>query len=88
MKFIKNKDVLSREESEGFSLFNPENGELHKLNKHAFFIFTILENEMNMVEIESEVRAKFAIKEDQNLQQLLLGFLNELNSKNLIKELN
>lgn len=87
MKFIKNKDVLSRGESEGFSLFNPENGELHKLNKHAYFIFTILEKEMTISEIESEVKSKFAVNEEQNLHQSLLTFLNELKTKNLIKEI-
>ncbi len=86
MVFFKNKEILSREESEGFSLFNPENGELHKLNKHAFFLFNILEQELTIDEIKMMIKSEFLIRDDAELTDSVLKILDDFKSKNIVYE--
>jgi len=84
--YIQNKNILVRTTDNENILFNPENGELHKVNAHALFVWQCVKRLSSLNNIIDKVKRKYSFNSEEDLKKSILKILKYFIKKNVIIE--
>jgi PqqD family protein of HPr-rel-A system len=78
------KKVVAKETDSELMLYDPDQDAVHILNATALLVYKLYSEGKSLDEIEHEVRRKFAVGPNENVQQGLRKCLAELREKGLV----
>jgi hypothetical protein len=84
-RFIKNPDVIVREEGDGAFLFDANTGNLKYMNETAKETFLLLEKEMDLKQITERIIDSYNDAEPSEVMNHVKGFVKDLMENQFIR---
>lgn len=83
-RYIKNNNIVFREEDDGAFLFDPDTGNLKYLNNSAKETFLIIDGQNDLNQIANRLLELYPDEDDQQVRNDVESFLQELLSNSFV----
>jgi hypothetical protein len=83
---IMTKKVVAKETGSELMLYDPDQDAVHILNASALLVYKLCSEGRTLMEIELEMRRRFAVSQDEEVMQGVRNCLAELRKKGLVAD--